>query len=53
MSEDASPSRSGSTGGGGVRGLYVRVLLRLLPPLVITKEEMDEGLAILKQTLMG
>ena len=27
--------------------------LRLLPPLVITKEEMDEGLAILKQTLMG
>ena len=34
MSEDASPSRSGSTGGGGVRGLYVRVLLRLLPPLL-------------------
>ncbi len=32
MSEDASSSRSGSTGGGGVRGLYVRVLLRLLPP---------------------
>ena len=27
--------------------------LRLLPPLVITKEEMDEGLAILKQTLEG
>ena len=27
--------------------------LRLLPPLVITKEEMDEGLAILKQALMG
>ena len=27
--------------------------LRLLPPLVITKEEIDEGLAILKQTLMG
>ncbi len=27
--------------------------LRLLPPLVITKEEMDEGLSILKQTLMG
>lgn len=34
MSEDASSSRSGSTGGGGVRGLYVRVLLRLLPPLL-------------------
>ena len=27
--------------------------LRLLPPLVITKDEIDEGLAILKQTLMG
>ena len=27
--------------------------LRLLPPLVITKEEIDEGLAILKQTLEG
>lgn len=27
--------------------------LRLLPPLVITKEEMDKGLAIMKQTLMG
>ena len=27
--------------------------LRLLPPLVITKEEMDQGLAIMKQTLMG
>ena len=26
--------------------------LRLLPPLVITKDEMDQGLAILKQTLM-
>ena len=25
--------------------------LRLLPPLVITKEEMDKGLAIMKQTL--
>ena len=25
--------------------------LRLLPPLVITKEEMDQGLAILKQVL--
>lgn len=25
--------------------------LRLLPPLTITKEEMDKGLAILKQTL--
>ena len=25
--------------------------LRLLPPLVITKEEMDEGLAIMKKTL--
>ena len=34
MSEDASSSRSGITGGGGVRGLYVRVLLRLLPPLL-------------------
>jgi acetylornithine/N-succinyldiaminopimelate aminotransferase len=27
--------------------------LRLLPPLVITREEMDQGLAILKQTLEG
>lgn len=27
--------------------------LRLLPPLVITKDEMDQGLAILKQTLAG
>lgn len=27
--------------------------LRLLPPLVITKEEMDEGLDIMKQTLEG
>lgn len=27
--------------------------LRLLPPLVITKEEMDEGLAIMKQALEG
>ena len=27
--------------------------LRLLPPLVITKEEIDEGLAIMKQTLGG
>ena len=27
--------------------------LRLLPPLVITKEEIDEGLAIMKQTLAG
>ena len=25
--------------------------LRLLPPLVITKEEMDKGLAILKEAL--
>ena len=25
--------------------------LRLLPPLVITKDEMDKGLAIMKQTL--
>ena len=27
--------------------------LRLLPPLVITKDELDQGLAILKQTLAG
>ncbi|MCD8331566.1 MAG: aminotransferase class III-fold pyridoxal phosphate-dependent enzyme, partial [Oscillospiraceae bacterium] len=27
--------------------------LRLLPPLVITKDEMDEGVAIMKQTLEG
>lgn len=27
--------------------------LRLLPPLVITKEEIDQGLAIIKQTLVG
>jgi acetylornithine/N-succinyldiaminopimelate aminotransferase len=27
--------------------------LRLLPPLVITREEMDQGLSILKQTLEG
>ena len=27
--------------------------LRLLPPLLITKEEMDKGLAIMKQTLEG
>lgn len=27
--------------------------LRLLPPLVITKDEIDQGLAILKQTLAG
>jgi acetylornithine/N-succinyldiaminopimelate aminotransferase len=27
--------------------------LRLLPPLVITKEEMDKGLAILQGTLSG
>ena len=27
--------------------------LRLLPPLVITKEEIDQGLAIMKQTLAG
>ncbi len=27
--------------------------LRLLPPLVITKDEMDEGIAIMKQTLEG
>ena len=27
--------------------------LRLLPPLVITREEMDEGLAIMKNTLEG
>lgn len=27
--------------------------LRLLPPLVITKDEMDKGLAILNQTLLG
>ena len=27
--------------------------LRLLPPLVITKEEIDQGLAIMKQTLGG
>ena len=27
--------------------------LRLLPPLVITKDEIDQGLAIMKQTLAG
>ena len=27
--------------------------LRLLPPLPITKDEMDKGLAIMKQTLGG
>ena len=27
--------------------------LRLLPPLTITKDEMDKGLAIMKQTLGG
>ena len=27
--------------------------LRLLPPLVITKEEMDEGLAIMAQVMKG
>ena len=35
----------------GLLVLTAGAKIRLLPPLVITKEEMDEGLAILKKTL--
>lgn len=34
MSDEAPSRRAGNAGGGGVRGLYVRVLLRLLPLLI-------------------
>lgn len=37
----------------GVLVLTAGAGLRLLPPLVITQEEMDEGLEIIKQTLKG
>ena len=36
---------------GGLLVLTAGQALRLLPPLTITKEEMDKGLAILEQTL--
>ena len=35
----------------GLLALTAGAKIRLLPPLVITKEEMDEGLAIMKKTL--
>ena len=35
----------------GLLVLTAGAKIRLLPPLVITKEEMDEGLAIMKKTL--
>ncbi len=34
MSDEAPSRRAGNAGSGGVRGLYVRVLLRLLPLLI-------------------
>lgn len=37
----------------GLLCLTAGARLRLLPPLVITKDELDQGLAILKQTLAG
>lgn len=37
----------------GLLCLTAGAKLRLLPPLTITKEEMDKGLSILKQTLMN
>ena len=37
----------------GLLVLTAGAKIRLLPPLVITKEEMDEGLAIMKNTLEG
>ena len=37
--------------GSGLLVLTAGPGLRFLPPLVITKEEMDKGLAIIKETL--
>ena len=37
----------------GLLTLTAGPVLRLLPPLTITQEEMDKGLAILRETLSG
>ena len=37
----------------GVPGALLTTLGSVLPPLVITKEEMDEGLAIMAQVMKG
>lgn len=37
----------------GLLILTAKTLLRLLPPLNITQEEMDKGLAILENVLKG
>ena len=38
---------------GGLLILTAKTLLRLLPPLNITREEMDKGLAVLENVLKG
>ena len=43
--------RQAGTAAGGRQGVCLLYTSRLLPPLVISQEEMDQGLEILKKTL--
>ena len=51
LDKGSSPEAAEKCLENGLLILTAKTLLRLLPPLTITKEEMDKGLAVLRAAL--